>query len=159
MGALVEIIMEVDDLWGENVTGSRTRWAAIALGAALFMGMTACAPGESSDSGNAGDSRDPSQETSDDTGAENESDDSSGVVGVTLPGTGRYAIGTDAPFGGYQMRGEPSAVPAGCTWSIEDADGTAIATSEANGMYVFLTNIPEADVFVTDGCPDWEQFE
>lgn len=76
---------------------------------------------------------------------------------VVLPGTGSYVIGTDAPYGGYQLHGEPSEQPQGCTWSIEDADGNA--TFENQGQYVFLTDIKEAVTFVTEGCPDWEQFE
>jgi hypothetical protein len=77
--------------------------------------------------------------------------------GVTLPGTGRYAIGTEAPFGSYQLKGEPDSQPEGCTWSIEDADGGA--TFADQGSYVFITDIKEAVTFVTNGCPDWEQYE
>ncbi len=76
---------------------------------------------------------------------------------VTLPGTGHYAIGTEAPYGSYQLKGEPDSQPDGCTWSIEDADGSA--AFENQGSYVFLTDIKEAVTFVTNGCPDWEQFE
>lgn len=76
---------------------------------------------------------------------------------VTLPGTGRYAIGTDAPYGGYQMKGEPEEQPSGCTWSILDADGVAYV--ENQGAYVALTNVKESVTFVTTGCPDWEQYE
>ena len=82
--------------------------------------------------------------------------DDAGSGFVVLPGTGTYAIGADAPFGGYQLVGEPDALPGGCTWSIEDETG---AIYENNGLYVFLTDIPEAVTFVTNGCPDWEQFE
>lgn len=76
---------------------------------------------------------------------------------IVLPGTGTYAIGTEAPFGGYQLSGQPPSQPAGCTWSIRNADGEA--SFEDQGSYVFLTDIHEAVTFVTEGCPDWEQFE
>lgn len=89
-----------------------------------------------------------------DTGA---SEDSGGGGFVTVSGTGRYLIGQDLPFGGYQLSGEPDEQPAGCTWQILDADGNA--SFENEGSYVFLTDIHEAETFVTDGCPDWEQFE
>ncbi|HWL01663.1 MAG TPA: hypothetical protein VNQ52_04735 [Microbacteriaceae bacterium] len=86
------------------------------------------------------------------------SDDSTGSVLLVLSGTGRYAIGTEAPYGGYQIKGEPDAVPPGCTWSIQDADGE-VFVDQSNGIYAFITDVPEAVTFVTDGCPDWEQFE
>lgn len=35
---------------------------------------------------------------------------------------------------------------------------TTVAFADG-GLYVFLTDIPEAVTFITDGCPDWEQFE
>jgi hypothetical protein len=76
---------------------------------------------------------------------------------VVLAGSGSYAIGTEAPYGGYQLKGEPDEQPDGCTWSILDADGGTTFTNE--GPYVFITDIKEAVTFVTDGCPDWEQFE
>ncbi len=76
---------------------------------------------------------------------------------IVLPGTGRYAIGTEAPYGGYQLHGEPDSQPAGCTWSIQDEDGVAVF--ENQGQYAFLTDIKEAVTFVSDGCPDWEQFQ
>lgn len=79
------------------------------------------------------------------------------VKGAVLPGTGKYEIGTEAPYGGYRLSGEPEGQPAGCTYSIQDADGEP--TFENLGSYVFLTDIKEAVTFVTDGCPDWVQFE
>lgn len=87
------------------------------------------------------------------------SEDTGGDDGtaVTLPGTGKYVIGKDAPFGGYQLVGEPDAQPAGCTWSIQDADGTV--NTENQGIYVFLEDVKESVTFVTDGCPDWQKFE
>lgn len=80
-----------------------------------------------------------------------------GFEGKTVSGTGEYKIGTDVPYGGYQLKGEPTSQPDGCTWSIKDADGTAIF--ENQGSYAFLTDVPENVTFVTNGCPEWEQFE
>lgn len=78
-------------------------------------------------------------------------------VGALFPGTGSYAIGVDIPLGGFQVLGEPVGLPDGCTWSIVDEDGAVYV--ENQGVYVFLTNIPEAVTFITNGCPEWEQFE
>jgi hypothetical protein len=80
-----------------------------------------------------------------------------GEPGLTVPGTGTFAIGTEVPFGGYQLQGEPDSQPDGCSWQILDEDGKV--SFENQGVYVFLTDVPEAVTFVTDGCPDWEQFE
>lgn len=139
----------------------RSRTAVVLAGIAavlLTLGLSACAP--ASDSGDQAGSD--GQAASDDQGGSDaapadESDDDAAFDGVVLPGTGSYAIGTEAPFGGYQLTGEPDEQPVGCTWSIQDADGAA--TFEDQGIYVFLTDIPEAVTFVTNGCPDWEQFE
>lgn len=76
---------------------------------------------------------------------------------VTLAGTGRYTVGADAPYGSYELQGEPDAQPAGCTWSIEDPSGDVLAADQ--GTFVFLTDVQEAAFFVTSGCPAWEQFE
>ena len=80
---------------------------------------------------------------------------SSGLV--TVSGTGRYTVGVDLPYGGYQLRGEPDEQPAECTWAILDADGGV--SFENQGSYAFLTDVPEIVTFETAGCPDWEQFE
>jgi hypothetical protein len=76
---------------------------------------------------------------------------------VVLPGTGQYSVPDQMPFGGYQLKGEPDAQPEGCTWSIQDDAG--VVAFENQGVYAFITDIPEGTVFVTSGCPDWEQFE
>jgi hypothetical protein len=76
---------------------------------------------------------------------------------LVVSGTGSYVIGEDIPYGGFQLHGEPDEQPAGCTWSILDADGGI--SFHDQGSYVFLTDVPEAVTFVTAGCPDWEQFE
>lgn len=76
---------------------------------------------------------------------------------VVLPGTGRFRIGTEAPYGGYQLVSEPDELPAGCTWSIVDADGEV--QFENQGIYAFLEDVKESVTFITDGCPDWEKFQ
>lgn len=76
---------------------------------------------------------------------------------VTVSGTGRYEVGVDLPYGGYQLHGEPDEQPAGCTWAILDAEGAV--SFENQGSYAFLTDVPEIVTFETEGCPDWEQFE
>lgn len=123
--------------------------ARLAVGAAVILGVAACAPTTSEPDAGTG-STDESAQTETDTG-EAASDM------VVLPGTGTYVIGVDIPYGGFQLMGEPAEQPAGCTWAILDADGAA--SFENQGSYVFITDIAEAVTFVTDGCPDWEQFE
>ena len=129
---------------------------ALAIAALALSTLTACGPEDQesppAEDTFAVDTMEP--DTGDD--AETEEDDG-GFIGVTLPGTGSYAIGTDIPYGGFQLLGEPSSQPDGCTWSIVDEDGAVFV--ENHGPYVFITDIPEAVTFITDGCPDWEQFE
>ncbi len=91
------------------------------------------------------------------TGPDTEQSDGGSFEGVTLSGDGSYSIPDQMPYGGYQLEGEPDEQPAGCTWSIQDADGDI--SFENTGQYVFVTDIPEAVTFVTAGCPDWQQFE
>ena len=127
---------------------------ALVITAFALATLTACDPGEQESP--------PAEDTfapdATDTAADDATtDDDGGFVGVTLPGTGSYAIGTDIPYGGFQLLGEPASQPDGCTWSIVDEDGAVVF--ENNGSYVFITDIPEAVTFITDGCPDWEQFE
>ncbi|MEO7126658.1 MAG: hypothetical protein ABI382_03775 [Nakamurella sp.] len=141
-------------------------------GAALLAAavLTACSSGSaasgSASPDNSGNSTGASNASS---SAESSSDDSSsaesspgessdeGFDPVVLKGTGRYAIGTQAPLGGYVLHGELDEQPSGCTWSIQDEDGKA--AFENQGQYVFLTDIREAITFVTNGCPDWERFQ
>ncbi len=113
-------------------------------------GGTATGSGGGDEASVAADASSPSDEET------SASDEESGDF-VVIPGTGRYGVGTDVPFGGYQLSGEPDEQPDGCTWSIEDDDG--VVAFENQGSYVFLTDIKEGTVFVTNGCPDWEQFE
>ncbi len=118
--------------------------------------LVACAPvAGPSDSGSGMDGgTDSGTDSSTDSGSDSGEGSSSFVV---LPGTGQYSIPDQMPFGGYQLKGEPDAQPEGCTWSIQDADG--VVAFENQGIYAFITDIPEGTVFVTSGCPDWEQFE
>lgn len=132
----------------------------IACAGALILPLSACGGGSTGDAGGPDDgaatseaAEDASQPVED----ESEADDDSSGDFVVIAGTGRYAVGTDIPFGGYQISGEPASQPDGCTWSIEDADG--VVAFENQGSYAFLTDIPEGSVFVTNGCPEWEQFE
>ena len=132
----------------------------IACAGVLILPLSACGGGSAEEAGGTDDStatseaaEDASQPAEDESEAE---DDAAGDF-VVISGTGRYAVGTDIPFGGYQISGEPASQPDGCTWSIEDADG--VVAFENQGSYAFLTDIPEGVFFVTDGCPDWEQFE
>ena len=126
---------------------------SLALLPALFVmgSLTACGPiAPAADTG----SDDTSSESEDDASTDDGDD---GFSGVTVSGTGSYAIPDQLPYGGYQLAGEADEQPAGCTWAILDADGAA--TFENQGQYVFITDIPEAVTFQTDGCPNWEQFE
>lgn len=126
-------------------------------GLAMVIALAACGTGPAKESPPSSDSMPAASVAS--TGGDDaqESPDASNGAFIVLPGTGRYAIGTEAPYGGYQLHDEPDEQPAGCTWSIEDADGVAVY--ENQGQYAFLTDIKEAVTFVTDGCPDWEQFQ
>lgn len=140
-------------------TRRRLRAAQLTAITALAILLSACAPTVPGDtSGSAGNesgagSGSDSGSTSGD-GGDSSSGDSDFVV---LSGTGTYMIPDEIPYGGYQLLGEPAAQPDGCTWSIRDADGGI--SFENTGPYVFITDITEAVTFVTDGCPDWEQFE
>lgn len=139
-----------------EILRARTQGVLLAALAALALTLSGCSGSVAGDAGAGA-----SEPSDDGVGAGDSSADSAeespGGDLVVLPGTGRYVLGTEAPYGGYQLTGEPSEMPAGCTWSLEDDDG-AVAF-ENNGQYVFLTEIPEVTVFVTNGCPDWEQFE
>ncbi|WP_296195971.1 hypothetical protein [uncultured Microbacterium sp.] len=127
-------------------------FAAIALAAML----SGCNPTSAPAGDNAGSStNDTSATESTDTSTDTSTSES--AADVILPGTGRYAIGTEAPYGGYELAGSPDSQPAGCTWSIQDADGAI--QFENQGMFAFLTDVKENVTFVTDGCPDWEKFE
>lgn len=136
----------------------RTRLPLVLASAAVLLAsLTACdpvapAPSDSAavDTGSGG--GDSSTTTDDDSS----SDESDSGTGVTIAGTGSYAIPDEIPFGGYQLEGDPGVLPDGCTWSITGGSGTV---AESNGAYVFITDIPEAETFTTNGCPDWEQFE
>jgi len=127
------------------MTTSRTAAASILLTLLLAGGLAGCAPtGESTDTG-----VDDSSESTDDTST----DDEGGFEGVTVPGTGDYTLPDDMPIGGYEFANEESQ-PDGCTWTIYVGDSVL---SENTGSLVFITDVTTR--FVTDGCPDWVQFE
>jgi len=134
------------------------RILAIAATGALVLALAGCggddAPADPGGSDTATDTSSPEPE---DTATDDAATDTDSPAGATFPGDGEYAIGTDIPYGGFQLLGEPAEQPAGCTWEIQDDTGAAIF--ENQGPYVFLTDIPEAVTFVTVGCPEWEQFE
>ena len=137
----------------------RIPFSALGGAALLLLALTGCGVGSDtgSDPGNSG-TTDQSTDSDDSTTTDDSgSSDDSGAGYVTLSGTGTYTIPDQMPFGGYQLQGEPDSQPAGCTWSIQDSSGGH--TFENQGSYVFITDIPEAVTFVTEGCPDWEQFE
>ena len=120
----------------------------------LLAALVGCAPEAGSDAPATDPGAGTTTEESAETPAEGPSEDSGMVV---LPGTGSYAIGTEAPYGGYELSGDVLEQPAGCTWSIVDEDGVAAFADQ--GQFVFLTDIPEGVTFITNGCPDWQQFE
>ena len=134
---------------------ARTARSALAAASMLLLlaGLAGCAPdagtdAPATDSGAGSTTEESTDESMEDTPAD------TGMV--VLPGTGSYAIGTEAPYGGYELA-EALEQPAGCTWSIVDEDG-AVAFAD-QGTVVFLTDIVEAVTFITNGCPDWVQFE
>ena len=139
-----------------SALSARSTVVAACAATLLLFALSGCTPEPATDapvtdSSDSGDSSDSSSDesTTEDTGAD---------AGMTvLPGTGSYAIGTDAPYGGYELAGGVLEQPDGCTWSIVDEDG--VVTFADQGQFVFLTDIPEAVTFITNGCPDWQQFE
>lgn len=74
---------------------------------------------------------------------------------VTLPGDGTYLVPDQAPYGSYQIVGEPDTQPEGCAWTLFDASGAELASD--NGIYVFLEDTVAK--FTTSGCGQWEQYE
>jgi hypothetical protein len=116
----------------------------LAAAALLAFTLTACAP--------AGETTTPP-----DTDAETEQEtdtETDEFQGVTLPGTGEYEVPADAPIGGYELPENQDALPEGCSWTIYVGDDVL---AESHGPFLFLTDVTTK--FVTDGCPDWVQFE
>jgi hypothetical protein len=74
---------------------------------------------------------------------------------VTLPGDGTYLVPDQAPYGSYQIVGEPDSQPDGCTWTLFDSNGAELASD--NGVYVFIEDTVAK--FTTTGCGEWEQYE
>lgn len=128
------------------MTTSRAAASSILLALLLVGGLTACDP--VGDTGNTG--GDGSSETDTD---DTETDDG-GFAGVTLSGTGDYAVPADAPIGGYELPDNQDGQPDGCTWTLYEDENVL---AENQGSFVFITEVTTR--FVTDGCPDWVQFE
>ena len=105
----------------------------------LAGGLAACAPTTPTDNGDTG------------TTEEDTSTDDGGFAGATIPGTGDYVVPDDIALGGYEL---PDTQPDGCTWTLYQDEAVL---AENQGGTVFITEV--ATRFVTDGCPDWVQFE
>jgi hypothetical protein len=128
------------------MTTTRAAASSILLALLLVGGLTACDPvGDTSNSGD-----DESSETETD---DTETDDG-GFAGATVSGTGDYALPADMPIGGYELPDNQDGQPDGCTWAVYVGDDIL---GENNGPFVFITDVTTR--FVTDGCPDWVQFE
>jgi hypothetical protein len=127
------------------MTSARAVASSILLSLLLVGGLAAC------------DTAAPSDDTAVDTGSssdEGESADGGGFEGVTLAGTGDYAVPDAAPIGGFELPDNQDALPEGCTWTVYVGDEVL---ADSNGPFVFLTDVTTR--FVTTGCPDWVQFE
>ena len=132
------------------MTTSRIAAASILLALLLAGGLAGCAPTGPADSGDTG--VNDSSETQSETETETDSD-GGGFAGVTVAGTGDYTLPDDMPIGGYEFA-DADTQPDGCTWTIYVGDSVL---AENNGALVFVTDVTTR--FVTDGCPDWVQFE
>jgi len=124
---------------------------AIAATALLAIALTGCATGPATDTGT-----DTGTESGDTTEESTETE-TGGFVGVTLPGTGDYVVPDQAPIGGYELPDYQDGLPDGCTWMTYLDNGDVFGDGETNGQFVFITDVHVR--FVTDGCPDWVQFE
>lgn len=126
----------------------RTRLTAVTAASVLLLALAGCttpaATGtDGTDSG-----------TDSDTSTE-ETTESGSSAGVTLPGTGEYTIPDQAPIGGYELPENQDGLPEGCTWQLYLTSGELFV--ENQGSFVFFTDV--TGKFVTNGCPDWVQFE
>jgi hypothetical protein len=120
---------------------------ALALAAILAIGLVGC-----TDTGASGGDTDDTTSSGD--AASTDTDDS-GFAGVTLAGTGSYAVPDEAPIGGYELPNDQDGQPDGCTWTLYLDDGSVFV--ENTGSFVFLTDVTAT--FETTGCPDWVQFQ
>lgn len=127
------------------MTTSRTAAASILLSLLLVGGLAACAPTT--------DTTGPGADSETETETETETEDG-GFVGVTVSGTGDYALPDDMPIGGYELPENQDGLPEGCSWTIYVDDDVL---AESNGPFLFVTDVTTR--FVTEGCPDWVQFE
>ena len=120
--------------------------------AVLVFGLAGCAPAAPSDTST--DSGSSDTDTSDTTEESTETE-TGALQGAVLAGTGDYTVPDQAPIGGYELPDNPDGQPAGCTWQLYVENGTLFV--ENQGSVVFITDV--IGRFVTDGCPDWVQFE
>ena len=127
----------------------KTLHSSAAPAALLLMVLAGCAPTASTGTPDAPDSSD--------SGSGSGGDSDAGFVGATLPGSGDYVVPDQAPYGGYELPDYQDGLPDGCTWQTYDKNGTLFGDSETNGQFIFITDVHVR--FVTDGCPDWVQFE
>lgn len=131
------------------MTTSRAAAASILLTLLLAGGLAGCAPTAPADTDS-----DDSSEMTDDTSTDDSEGDEGGFAGVTIPGTGDYALPADMPIGGYELPDNQDGLPDGCSWTIYVGDDVL---AESNGPFLFITDVTTR--FVTEGCPDWVQFE
>ena len=127
------------------MTTSKTA-SSILLVLLLAGGLAACAPTAptNTDTG----------VTEEDAGTQDEGGDEGGFSGVTVSGTGDYATPADMPIGGYELPDNQDGQPDGCSWTLYQ-DENVLAADQ--GSFVFITDVTTR--FVTEGCPDWVQFE
>lgn len=122
------------------MTTSRTA-SSVLLVLLLASGLAACAPTAPTDTST----------TEEDAGTQDEGGDDGGFSGATIAGTGDYVVPDDIALGGYEL---PDTQPDGCTWTLYQDEAVV---AENQGGTVFITEVTTR--FVTDGCPDWVQFE
>lgn len=121
---------------------------ALAAAALLALTLAGCTPGTSTDTGSDSDTG------SSDTETDTESTDDGGFVGATLSGTGDYSVPDQAPIGSYELPDNQDGLPDGCTWTLYEDENVL---AESQGSFLFITDVTTR--FVTDGCPDWVQYE
>lgn len=127
--------------------------AALAATALLTLALAGCAPAAESGSGGDGSGDTSSEGTTTDGNAY--TDDTSDGTLVTISGTGDYTVPVTAPYGSYELQGNPDSQPDGCSWAVLDKNGEIVAQDQ--GTFVSLTDV--ITQFTTSGCPDWVQYE
>jgi hypothetical protein len=128
------------------------------VSALIILALIGCTPAadESTGTDDSGSSDSTEDSGTDDAGTDDAATDDGGFAGVTLAGTGDYTVPDQAPIGGYELPEFQDGLPDGCTWTTYE-DENVLGNGVDNGQFVFLTDVTTR--FVTDGCPDWVQFE